>query len=169
MQAQGLEVQTATTADGKREYYIATQQPYGRYVWEMFKSHRYPKVRAGSGSAIIPPYDVTTWSLPLMMGVDTDRVTLDKAAEQNLKPLTASDWPDGKVEGSGSTYAVLRNSNMSAALLNDLLAKKTNVSVAKDWFEVIDGAGKRESYPAGTLLVESPDMASLAAKYPVNV
>ena len=168
MQEQGVEVKTGTTADGKREYYIATQQPYGRYVWEMFKSHRYPKVRAGSGSSIIPPYDVTTWSLPLMMGVNADRVILEKSAEQSLKPLTASDWPDGKVEGSGSTYAVLRNSNMSAALLNDLLAKKANVSVAKQWFEVTDAAGKRVSYPAGTLLVESPDIASLAAKHHVN-
>ena len=82
MQEQGVEVQTTTSANGKREYYIATAQPYGRYVWEMFKSHRYPKVRAGAGTAIIPPYDVTTWSMPLMMGVNADRVMLDKSAEQ---------------------------------------------------------------------------------------
>src|SRR3954471_414889 len=124
MQQQGVEVQTSATADGKREYYIATAQPYGRYVWEMFKSHRYPKVRAGAGASIIPPYDVTTWSMPLMMGVNADRVMLDRAAEQNLKSLTATDWPEGKVEGSGTTFAVLRSSNMSAALLNDLLARK---------------------------------------------
>jgi zinc carboxypeptidase len=169
MQDQGVEVQSAATPDGKREYYIAAAQPYGRYVWEMFKSHRYPKVRAGAGTAIIPPYDVTTWSLPLMMGVNADRVMLDKSAEQKLAPLTAKDWPQGKVEGSGTTYAVLRNSNMSAALLNDLLSKKAKVSVAKNWFEVNDPSGKRVSYPAGTLLVESSDMAGLAAKYHVNV
>jgi hypothetical protein len=164
MQEQGVEVQTATNADGKREYYIATSQPYERYVWEMFKSHRYPKVRAGSGAAIIPPYDVTTWSLPLMMDVNTEKVMLEKSAEQTLKPLTSADWPEGKVEGSGTTYAVLRNSNMSAALLNDLLAKKSNVSVAKEMFEV-----NHVSYPAGTLVAESGDMAALAAKYHVNV
>lgn len=168
MQAQGVDVQTTTTADGRREYYIATAQPYGRYVWEMFKKHRYPRVRAGSGAAIIPPYDVTTWSLPLMMGVNTEKVTLDKAAQQKLKPLTDADWPDGKVEGSGPYYAVLRTSNMSAALLNALLAKGTNVSVAKTRFDVTNGKGKRVSYPAGTLIVESPEMTTLAAKYHVN-
>jgi hypothetical protein len=163
MEDQGVEVKTALAANGHLDYYIATDQPYGRYVWEMFKSHRYPKVRAGAGSSIIPPYDVTTWSLPLMMSVDTQRVMLDKATEQRLKALSASDWPDGKVEGTGSIYAVLRNSNMSAALLNDLLAKKGNVSVAKDWFEV-----NHVSYPPGTLLIESSDMAALAAKYHVK-
>ncbi len=159
MRDQGVEVQAATAADGRKEYYIATQQPYGRYVWEMFKSHRYPKVRAGSGTAIIPPYDVTTWSLPLMMDVETPKVVLDKAAEQKLHPITDADWPEGRVEGSGSVYAVLRNSNMTATLLNDLLAKKANVNVAKEQFEA-----NHVTYPAGTLLVESGDMASLAAK-----
>lgn len=164
MQAQGVEVQSVTTPNGKREYYIATAQPYGRYVWEMFKSHRYPKVRAGSGAAIIPPYDVTTWSLPLMMDVDAKKVLLTKADEQDLRPLAASDWPDGKVEGSGSVYAVLRNSNMSAALLNDLLAKKASVSIAKARFEV-----GNVSYPAGTLIVESADVPALAARNHVKV
>jgi Zinc carboxypeptidase len=164
MQAQGVEVQAATLNDGRREYYIATSQPYGRYVWEMFKTHRYPKIRAGSGSAIIPPYDVTTWSLPLMMDVNADRVILNASDIQKLHPLSNSDWPDGNVEGKGQFYAVLRNSNMSAALLNDLIAKKTNVEVAKGWFEV-----NKVSYPAGTLIVESADVPSLAAKNHVKV
>jgi hypothetical protein len=164
MQAQGVEVQAANLNDGRREYYIATSQPYGRYVWEMFKTHRYPKVRAGSGTAIIPPYDVTTWSLPLMMDVNTDRVVLSAAEIQKLHPLSNSDWPDGNVEGKGQYYAVLRNANASAALLNDLMAKKANVSVAKDWFEV-----NKTSYPPGTLIVESAEVPALAAKDHVKV
>jgi hypothetical protein len=164
MQDQGVEVQATTLPDGRRDFYIATMQPYGRYVWEMFKSHRYPKIRAGSGTAIIPPYDVTTWSLPLMMGVDAQKVILTQADIQKLRPATSADWPEGRVEGTGQFYAIFRNSNMSSALLNELLAKKANVSVAKKWFEV-----NRVSYPAGTLIVESPDMATIASKHHVKV
>ena len=164
MQQQGVEVQSTTDPDGRKEYFIATSQPYGRYVYEMFKSHRYPKVRAGQGTAIIPPYDVTTWSLPLMMDVNADKTILAKDQIAKLHPLTNNDWPDGKVEGTGSLYAVMRNSNEVAALLNELIAKKANVNVAKEQFEV-----NRVTYPAGTLLVDSSDMPSLAAKYHLKV
>jgi len=163
MRDQGVEVQTTTTAEGKREYYIATYQPYGRYVNEMFSMHRYPKIRAQAGGNVIPPYDTTTWSLPLMMDVNVQRLTLSKADEQKLKTVTDGDWPDGRVNGKGSIYAVLRNSNQSAALLNELLSKKANVEVARDWFEV-----NHVSYPAGTLLVSGGDLPALAAKYHVS-
>jgi hypothetical protein len=53
---------------------------------------------------------------------------------------------------------------MSAALLNELLAKKANVSVLREWFET-----NHISYPPGTLLVESSEMESLAAKHHVKV
>ena len=163
MRDQGVEVQTATTQDGKREYYIPTYQPYGRYTYELFTTHRYPKIRAQAGGNVIPPYDTTTWSLPLMMDVNLQRLTLTKADEQKLKPVTDSDWPSGRVDGKGSVYVVLRNSNESAALLNELLKSKANVEVSRDWFEV-----NHVSYPAGTLLVSGADMQSLATKYHVN-
>jgi len=163
MRDQGVDVETATNADGRPEYYIATYQPYGRYVNEMFSIHRYPKIRAQAGGNVIPPYDTTTWSLPLMMDVKVDRLNLDNAAAQKLKPVTDGDWPQGKVKGSGPVYAVLRNSNQTSALLNDLLSKKANVEVARDRFET-----NHVSYPAGTLLVSGVDMIALAAKYHVN-
>ncbi|MGZ4788386.1 MAG: M14 family metallopeptidase [Terriglobales bacterium] len=163
MREQGVEVQTTMTADGRREYYIATYQPYGRYTNELFRTHRYPKIRAQAGGNVIPPYDTTTWSLPLMMDVNVQRVTLTKADEQKLSPVTDGDWPAGHVEGKGSVYAVLRNSNESAALLNELLKSKASVEVARDWFEV-----NRVSYPAGTLLISGVDIGPLASRYHVN-
>ncbi len=163
MRDQGVEVQTATTQDGKREYYIATYQPYGRYTYELFTTHRYPKIRAQAGGNVIPPYDTTTWSLPLMMDVNVRRLTLTKADQQKLKPITDADWPAGRVDGKGSVYGVERNSNESAALLNELLKSKASVEVTRDWFEV-----NHVSYPAGTLLVSGADMPTLAAKYHVN-
>jgi hypothetical protein len=125
--------------------------------------HRYPKIHATPGGNVIPPYDTTTWSLPLMMDVNVQRITLLKAHEQKLKAVADTDWPEGRVVGKGTVYAVLRNSNQDAALLNELLSKKANVEVARDWFEV-----NHVSYPAGTLLVANADIGSLVAKYHVN-
>jgi hypothetical protein len=99
-----------------------------------------------------------------MMDVNADKTILAKDQIAKLHPLTNADWPDGKVEGAGSLCAVMRNSNEVAALLNELIAKKANVNVAKEQFEV-----NRVTYPAGTLLVDSSDMPSLAAKYHLKV
>jgi len=163
MRDQGADVETAANAEGRPEYYIATYQPYGRYVGEMFSTHRYPKIRAQAGGNVIPPYDTTTWSLPLMMDVNVQRLTLAKDTEQKLKPVTDGDWPQGKVVGQGPVYAVLRNSNQASALLNELLKTKANVEVARQRFEV-----GNVSYPAGTLLISGVDMNALAAKYHVT-
>jgi hypothetical protein len=52
----------------------------------MLEIQRYPEVKPAEGSGILEPYDVTTWSLPLMMGVKVDKVTLTpKEQEAYLK------------------------------------------------------------------------------------
>jgi hypothetical protein len=129
----------------------------------MFSIHRYPKIRAQVGGNISPPYDTTTWSLPLLMDVKVDRLNLKKEEEGKLQPVTDGDWPEGRVQGQGTIFAVLRNENQVAAMLNELLTTKADVEVARDRFE----AGN-VSYPAGTLLISGADIGALTAKYHVN-
>ena len=71
----------------KRTYLISTAQPYGRFADEMLSTQRYPEVRPAEGSGILEPYDVTTWSLPLMMGVSVEKTRL-KDASAFTKPNT---------------------------------------------------------------------------------
>ena len=50
-------------------------QPYRAFLVEMMERQRYPEVREGPDTKeIFKPYDVTAWTLPLMMGVDWARV-----------------------------------------------------------------------------------------------
>jgi hypothetical protein len=50
-------------------------QPYRAFLVEMMERQRYPEVRQGPDTKeIFRPYDVTAWTLPLMMGVDWARV-----------------------------------------------------------------------------------------------
>src|SRR5262249_29782101 len=61
----GVEVRAAANGDA----FVPLAQPYGRFVSEMFEPQRYPEVKLVPGKEIVRPYDVSAWSLPLMMGV----------------------------------------------------------------------------------------------------
>jgi hypothetical protein len=79
----------------KRTFLIPTAQPYGKFSDEMLSVQRYPEVKPAQGSGILEPYDVTTWSLPLMMGVKVEKTTLSSAsgfskAEQIEMPAPAA-------------------------------------------------------------------------------
>ena len=50
--------------------YVPLAQPYGRFVNEMLSAQRYPEVKLVPGKDIVRPYDVSAWTLPLMMGVE---------------------------------------------------------------------------------------------------
>ncbi len=51
---------------------IPAAQAYRPFLVTMLAPQRYPEVRQEVGGPVIPPYDVTSWSLPLSMGVELD-------------------------------------------------------------------------------------------------
>ncbi len=158
MRDHGVDVQVAS--DGKA-YLINTAQPYGRFVSEMLSVQRYPKVKATAGSAIIAPYDVSAWSLPLMMGAEVEKVTLSVEERRGLKPISENDWPAGTVEGSGAVYALSHDANNASKLINAAVKAKRHISIAQAEF-----SSGGTHYPAGTILLEpGADLASLASRY----
>ncbi len=72
MAAHGVEVRSDPNGDA----WIPLSQPYGRFVHEMLSVQRYPEVKLVAGRDIVRPYDVSAWSLPLMMGVTVERAAL---------------------------------------------------------------------------------------------
>jgi hypothetical protein len=74
------------------DYWIPMAQPYALFVKEMMEPQRYPEVRLQSGSDVLPPYDVATWTLPLQMGVTVEKTTMpsDGALRRvtDIKPET---------------------------------------------------------------------------------
>jgi hypothetical protein len=83
-----VEVRQAPNGD----YWIPMAQPYGKFVTEMLEPQRYPEVRLQAGKEILRPYDVATWTLPLMMGVTVEHTTmpegLNPARVTEIKPET---------------------------------------------------------------------------------
>jgi hypothetical protein len=62
-------------ADGKKyaagTFVIPMTQVFARYAKDMLETQTYPEVRRGPNAPPEPPYDVTAWSLGMLLGVDT--------------------------------------------------------------------------------------------------
>jgi hypothetical protein len=108
------------------EYLIPTAQAYGKYAQELLGIQHYPEVRAAAGDDILQPYDITAWSLPLMMGVEISKGAAPDAAAAH--PFTAADYPAGGLEGAGAVYALTRDSNAAFKLVN--AAQKAGIAVS---------------------------------------
>lgn len=146
----------------EKTYYIPTAQPYAKFILEVLGTQRYPKVKVTAGANILPPYDMTAWSLPLMMGVDVETVKLSNERQRSLRPLGETDWPQGSVENaSAAIFAVSHESNNVTRLINDVLKKKGDVSIVREGFN--DGG---KTYAPGTVLLQSAgDVTALAKAY----
>ena len=78
LQMGGVDVYRADApfdADGKKyaagTFVIPMTQVFARYAKDMLEKQTYPEVRRGPNAPPEPPYDVTAWSLGMLLGVDT--------------------------------------------------------------------------------------------------
>src|SRR5712691_1327040 len=67
-----VEIRQASSGD----YWIPMAQPYAKFIIEMMEAQRYPEVRLQAGKEILRPYDIATWTLPLLMGVVVEHTTM---------------------------------------------------------------------------------------------
>jgi hypothetical protein len=149
VQAEAGEVHVAQapfTADGK-EYPAGTQvmllaQPFGRWIKDLLEPQRYPDIRWPFASAPIDrPYDVSAWTLGMLMGVKT--VKVDKPFDAKLSLLTTDATARaGKINGSGSVYVFNHEVNNSLVAMNRLLKDGADVGWAR---EAITVNGRRFS------------------------
>jgi len=118
----------------KKLFLIPTAQPYGRFVDEMMGIQRYPEVRPAANSGILEPYDVAAWSLPLMMGVKAERVSITPDVQNSSLLLQGVTWPAGGLASTGKYYTIAAHQNNVFALANAMqaaggqvfLSQKTN-------------------------------------------
>ncbi|MDH3402395.1 MAG: M14 family zinc carboxypeptidase [Acidobacteriota bacterium] len=70
---------------------IPAAQPYHLFLRTMLRPQRYPEVVPYVDGPVIPPYDVTAWSLPILMGVEVDEIDGEIAGE--LAEIQEPRWP----------------------------------------------------------------------------
>jgi hypothetical protein len=130
----GVEIYRADTkfeADGKTygagTFVIPMTQVFARYAKDMLEKQTYPEVRRSPTSAPEPPYDVTAWSLGMLLGVDTVFV---KNALPALKMTRVDGAPKipGEVTGTGTRFTFDYKGPDSAIAINRLLKEGARVS-----------------------------------------
>jgi hypothetical protein len=143
VQAGGGRVQRATApfeAEGTRypagTTVIPLAQPFGRWIKDLLEAQSYPDARWPSPPAPIDrPYDMTAWSLGMLMGVTLR--TVDRPFQASLATLdTEQPLPRGRVSGSGSIFLLPHESNTSLTATARLLAQGAEISWARSSVKV---------------------------------
>jgi len=142
----GVELRAAANGD----VYVPLAQPYGRFAVEMLTPQRYPETKLVAGKEIVRPYDVSAWTLPLMMGVSVERTTLPSglAAWKAAAPSLAAD----------GAVAIAPGSPESARLVNAGL-RGGQARIAR----AATSVGGHE-WPAGTVFLDAAGAKAAAAK-----
>jgi Zinc carboxypeptidase len=127
LQMGGVEVYRADDAfeaDGQQyaagTFVIPMTQVFARYAKDMLEKQTYPEVRRGPSSPPEPPYDVTAWSLGMLLGVDTVFVNAPMPSVK-LSKLEGLPKMAGEVAGSGARFAFDYKGPDTAIAINRLL------------------------------------------------
>jgi hypothetical protein len=140
-------VEVKQSSDG--DVYIPLAQPYGRFVREMVSVQRYPETKLVAGKDIVRPYDVSAWTLPLMMGVTVEEATLPG----DLRPFEMPARP-----AASGAVALLPGRPETAKAVNAALAGPGTVRIARSALQV---AGRE--WPAGTVFLDAAATRAAAA------
>jgi hypothetical protein len=143
-----VEVRQAPNGD----VWVPLAQPYGRFVAEMLGTQRYPSIKLVPGKEVVRPYDVSAWSLPLMMGVSVERSSLP-AGLPRWAPV-----PAGLALPASGAVALLPDGAETARLVNAGL-RGGAVSVARGAV-TIDG----REWTAGTYFLDPAAARAAAAR-----
>src|SRR5207247_10152986 len=119
-------------------------QPDGQFVKETFTEQRYPEVKLVAGKDIVRPYDVTAWTLPLMMGVTVEKASIPAG----LHPFDPS--AQAKAASAGGVVAISPGSPENFKVVNAALRGGGTVSIARAAFS----SGDRK-FPAGTVVLDA--------------
>lgn len=155
----GLEAKRAAEAfrAGEREYPAGTiaflaAQPYRPFLIEMMERQRYPEVRQGPDTReIFRPYDVTAWTLPLLMGVTWERA--DRPFAVSWAPEFTVPWQGAVAPGAATAGIFIpAASNRGIELANVLLDQKQPVERMLDSVGV-EREGAARTFPPGGFVV----------------
>jgi hypothetical protein len=135
LQLGGVDVYRAEAAfdgDGKSypagTFVVPMTQVFARYAKDMLEKQTYPEVRRSPTSPPEAPYDVTAWSLGLLLGVDTVFVKKPVPDAAQLKKLDEPPKISGQVTGNGTEFTFDDKGADTAIVINRLLKQGAKLS-----------------------------------------
>jgi hypothetical protein len=100
---------------------VPMNQAFARYAKDLLEKQTYPEVRRTPSAPPEPPYDVTAWSLGMLMGADATFAKKPIPAAAQLTKLTDAPKLSGMVTGSGSRFTFDYKGADTALAINRLL------------------------------------------------
>jgi hypothetical protein len=128
VQTGGVEVyrsEAAFEAEGRRyeagTLVIPLTQVFARYAKDLLERQTYPEVRRSQNDAAEPPYDVTAWSLGMLLGVNVEFVKTPHPSSLKLSRVRGSLRTESRVAGTGSRFVFEYTGADTAIAVNQLL------------------------------------------------
>jgi hypothetical protein len=147
-------------------YVVLMSQAYRPFLMDVLGPQFYPDRRQYPGGPPEPAFDLTGWTLPYQMGVET--ITATGSFQARLEPIQKAEPPAGKVAGEGEAFILDHAVLDSFRAVNRLLADGYDVRWATESFS----AGGKD-FPAGSVLVSGSGIAekvrALAAEFFLQV
>ena len=106
-------------------HFIPAAQPYRAFLLTMLRPQRYPEVVPYPGGPIFPPYDVTSWSLPISMGVEV--VEIDHPLEGGLLRISGHESTAELPGQAAGGYLIPHSADSTFTAINRLLEKGRRV------------------------------------------
>jgi hypothetical protein len=101
-------------------YVIPAAQPYRAFLLTMLRPQRYPEVIPYEGGPILAPYDVTSWSLPIAMGVEVTESDVQIEGVAGLAAVDQPVWPGGEVAPAAGGWIIPHAADSAFTALNRL-------------------------------------------------
>ncbi|MEW6127867.1 MAG: M14 metallopeptidase family protein [Acidobacteriota bacterium] len=127
LQIAGVEVFRATSdfeVDGKKylkdSLVIPMNQVFARYAKDILERQTYPEVRRSPSAPPEPPYDVTAWSLGMLLGVEVEFVKKPLPGSLIMGKLEEAAILKGLVTGTGKEFQFEYRGADSAIAVNRL-------------------------------------------------
>ncbi|HEY7055620.1 MAG TPA: hypothetical protein VH458_03805, partial [Vicinamibacterales bacterium] len=136
LQMAGVDVYKAGAgfdADGQQyaagTFVVPMTQVFARYAKDILEKQTYPEVRRSPTSPPEPPYDVTAWSLGMLLGVDHVVARQPIVESAALQKLPDTPVPDGRITGNGSKYVFDYRGADDARAINRVLKDGGRVAI----------------------------------------
>jgi len=134
----------AFTADDKPyragAFVVPMAQVFARYAKDIVEKQSYPEVRRTPAAPPEAPYDVTAWSLGMLLGVEVAFVKNPLPESLALTPVPESPKLAGTVMGSGTVFSFDYTGPEGAVAINRLLKAGASVGVSRGQGGAASGA-----------------------------
>jgi hypothetical protein len=104
-------------------------QVFARYAKDILEKQTYPEVRRSPTSPPEPPYDVTAWSLGMLLGVDHAVAHKPLPETLTLQKLETAPRLAGRVTGAGPRYVFDYRGPDAAKAINRLLRDGARITL----------------------------------------